>query len=508
MPQPLGESSLVRCSLPVSRKIFISYRRDDAAGYAGRIYDRLNARFPNSVFMDVSGIEPGMDFIQTIEEAVGACDTLIVLMGRQWLAGRGPGEGRLDDPNDFVRLEIATALKRNIRVLPVLLRGAVMPTAQQLPPDIALLARRHALGITDEDFDHDIQRLVEIIEPSARGVSRPGIDRGTSRKFARSAMAAGLLLAAAAVTFWSFNRETQPIAKPKPTPQGVPQEPSPLSTRPMADSLISPPSLPSVSSPAAKKPTEQPRPPQGGSPQGAVSGQATRVAGVVAELTRFVRTSNLITAEVTLRNTGSLPAKFSCSGWQLIDEQTGLGWEPDIVGGQISPYNPATLEPGKTHVTWAKFKAKLDDLSAGKYSLNVESILNRPFEGLTLTDAAPQPTQQATRVAGVVAELTRFVRTSNLITAEVTLRNTGSLPAKFSCSGWQLIDEQTGLGWEPDIVGGQISPYNPATLEPGKTHVTWAKFKAKLDDLSAGKYSLNVESILNRPFEGLALKSQ
>jgi hypothetical protein len=118
--------------------------------------------------MDVSGIKPGADFVQTIDEAVGACDTLIVLMGKHWRGGRGPGEERLDDPNDFVRLEVATTLKRNIRVLPVLLRGAVMPTAQELPADIAPLARRLALEITDEDFDHDIQRLVEVIEPRDR----------------------------------------------------------------------------------------------------------------------------------------------------------------------------------------------------------------------------------------------------------------------------------------------------------------------------------------------------
>src|SRR5271165_7195783 len=90
---------------------------------------------------------------------------------------------------------------------------------------------------------------------------------------------------------------------------------------------------------------------------------------------------------------------------------------------------PQTLAAGATHVTWAKFKLETGDLSGSKYSVNIESILNRPFEGLALTRvASPQPSQQETRVAGVVAELTRFVRAGNLITAEVTLRNTTSLP--------------------------------------------------------------------------------
>jgi TIR domain-containing protein len=204
--------------IPVSSKIFISYRRDDASGYAGRIYDRLNARLPNSIFIDVSKIKPGADFVKTIEEAVGACDTLLVLMGKHWL------EGRLDDSNDFVRLEIATALKRNIRVLPVLLRGAVMPTSQELPADIAPLAHRHALEITDDDFDHDIQRLVKIIQPSSR-----------TRKMTRAAMAAALLLAVTAVTFWFFNRETPPSLKPTPTPPPRTLSPTPV---PPSDILL------------------------------------------------------------------------------------------------------------------------------------------------------------------------------------------------------------------------------------------------------------------------------
>lgn len=103
------------------------------------------------------------------------------------------------------------------------------------------------------------------------------------------------------------------------------------------------------------------------------------------------------------------------------------------------------------------------------------------FEGLALTEAtSPQPSQQETRVAGVVAELTRFVRAGNFITAEVTLRNTTSLPATFSCDGWQLIDEQTGGKSSADLSGGVVSIWvAPETLAAGATHVTWAKFKTQ-----------------------------
>jgi hypothetical protein len=112
-------------------RIFISYRRDDSAGYAGRLYDRLAAHFePENVFMDIDAIEPGLDFVEVIEQAVGSCDVLIALIGKQWLAIKdGQGRRRLENPEDFVRLEIKTALDRNIRVIPALVGGAAMPNS-------------------------------------------------------------------------------------------------------------------------------------------------------------------------------------------------------------------------------------------------------------------------------------------------------------------------------------------------------------------------------------------
>lgn len=145
-------------------KLFLSYRRDDAAGHAGRLYDRLNARFPGRIFMDVSGLEPGMDFVEEIEQAVGSCQVLIALIGKQWLTIRDATGRRLDRANDFVRLEIATALSRKILVIPVLAGGANMPAAEDLPEDLTSLARRHALEITDPDFDHDVERLIRTLE--------------------------------------------------------------------------------------------------------------------------------------------------------------------------------------------------------------------------------------------------------------------------------------------------------------------------------------------------------
>ena len=103
-------------------QIFISYRRQDASYPAGRLYDNLHNRFPqNEIFMDVDSLKPGIDFVQTIEERVGACDVLVAVMGKHGLsAADEEGRRRLDNPEDYVRVEVGTALKRGVRVIPVL----------------------------------------------------------------------------------------------------------------------------------------------------------------------------------------------------------------------------------------------------------------------------------------------------------------------------------------------------------------------------------------------------
>lgn len=147
------------------KNVFICYRRDDAEGYAGRIYDRLNSRFPNRIFMDVTGIGPGADFTRVIQDRVGACHALIAVIGSEWLmVADEHSRRRLFSENDYVRHEIATALSRNIPVIPVLVRDAKMPSAESLPPDLAALSFRNAVEITDPDFDHDVGRLIQGLE--------------------------------------------------------------------------------------------------------------------------------------------------------------------------------------------------------------------------------------------------------------------------------------------------------------------------------------------------------
>jgi formylglycine-generating enzyme required for sulfatase activity len=181
-------------------RIFISYRRADSAGYAGRIYDRLVANFgDDAIFMDVDTIEGGTDFITVLEDAVQSCDVLIALIGRQWLSIKDKdGKRRLDNPEDFVRIEIATALKRNIRVIPVLVDGVDMPQSNELPENLKALSRRNALQVNHHSFNPDVYRLIEhtksaldeaeisrVMKAQAAQVAREKAEREAAEKAAR-----------------------------------------------------------------------------------------------------------------------------------------------------------------------------------------------------------------------------------------------------------------------------------------------------------------------------------
>jgi TIR domain len=150
----------------MSGKIFISYRRDDASYPAGHLYDRISAVFPQSqIFMDVDNLDPGVDFVEAIQASVSSCDVLIAVIGKRWLVSSDEeGRRRLDNPDDFVRLEIATALKRNIRVIPVLVDGALVPRSTELPDDLKPLVRRNALEVSHERFRFDSGRLTDAIK--------------------------------------------------------------------------------------------------------------------------------------------------------------------------------------------------------------------------------------------------------------------------------------------------------------------------------------------------------
>jgi len=157
-----------------TKAVFISYRRDESAGYAGRIADSFEEHFGEGIiFRDIDSLEPGLDFAEAIERALESSEVLIAVIGKNWLtATDAAGQKRLENPDDYVRTEIATALKRHIRVIPLLIQGAAMPSATDLPDDLAPLSRRNAFEIHDSSWRDDIQRLVTTLERAING-NRP-----------------------------------------------------------------------------------------------------------------------------------------------------------------------------------------------------------------------------------------------------------------------------------------------------------------------------------------------
>jgi hypothetical protein len=146
-----------------ANSIFVSYRRGDTAGYAGRLADDLDEHFgENVVFHDIDSIAPGTDFVEATQQAIGSAEVLLAVIGRSWLTATN--FKRLQDPQDYVRMEILTALNRNTRVIPVLVEGASMPSAKQLPEELAPLTHRNAFELHANSWGNDVQRLITTLE--------------------------------------------------------------------------------------------------------------------------------------------------------------------------------------------------------------------------------------------------------------------------------------------------------------------------------------------------------
>ena len=209
-----------------SARIFISYRRADSAGWAGRLHSDLRERFgADRVFRDVS-IAPGVDFRDHIEGVMDGCEVLLAVIGPRWATVTGPGgHPRLDAPDDLVRLEIERALARpDVRVIPVLVDGAAIPAAEDLPEGLRPLSRRNAVEITDLRWDYDVERLYECLhavlgESTVSAVAEPA-EPVTATSVATSApegrTMAGVLVAGATLAGVLGAVLTAPIAEARP----------------------------------------------------------------------------------------------------------------------------------------------------------------------------------------------------------------------------------------------------------------------------------------------------
>jgi hypothetical protein len=177
-------------------RVFLSYRRDDASGHAGRLYDLLAARYgAERVFMDIDAIPLGTEFGAAIDRAVASCDVLIAVIGRSWLAAAdASGHRRLDDPDDLVRREIESALAQDVAVVPTCVQGAEIPRAEDLPPSLASMTGRQGFQLSDTGWQDDVERLIRRL--GAVGGEPPPAVEGTARPRRRARRPGGRILAA------------------------------------------------------------------------------------------------------------------------------------------------------------------------------------------------------------------------------------------------------------------------------------------------------------------------
>jgi TPR repeat protein len=281
-------------------KIFISYRREDAPGQAGRLSDRLKQEFGNdNVFIDVDTLLPGDDFVDAIGETLGRCDLMIAIIGPGWLtATDSHGRVRLEDPADFVRVEVQTALDRHIRTVPVLVNHGLMPREDQLPESLKPLIRRQAIELSDVRWTSDVGALVEKVTratAAAEPARRAAAALPRKRRFWPITIAAAAVVASG-VFGLLFVKSTSPRVAPSAAPETV------VASAAEASPAVSVPArVPAATESVAKKSVAAPPPPP------------SRGASPVVEAARGMSASRTATAnpappDPAVRSAASLPS--------------------------------------------------------------------------------------------------------------------------------------------------------------------------------------------------------
>ena len=257
--------------------IAISYRRQDSSPVAGRLYDRLQAEFgKGSVFMDFDSIPYGVDFREHIKQTLQRAKVVVAIIGPEWTgSAKDLSNRRIDDPTDFVRLEVASALENGIPIIPVLINNTPMPEAKNLPPELEGLAFRNGLALdTGIDFHHHADRLIagihRVVDPpkEVTPAPPPPAPAPTAHKPSKLLLFSVLvaLVALAGIAVWYFlNRSPrETIARQETTPASTPvrsQAPAPSATSPPAITSSSPTSAPppneSSSSPSPNEPARE-----------------------------------------------------------------------------------------------------------------------------------------------------------------------------------------------------------------------------------------------------------
>jgi YVTN family beta-propeller protein len=323
-------------------RVFISYRRQETAYPAGWLYDRLVDHLGrDQVFKDVDSIELGDDFVEVITRAVGSCDVLLALIGDAWLTITDEhGRRRLDDPDDFVRLEIEAALRRKVRVIPILVEGARMPEADELPPSLGALVRRQALELSPSRFDFDTSQLLRVLDRTFAEVRtgptappEPTLSLPTTR--VPDGPTAGEAVGAPPREAPDGAAPSRPAATPGPSP---PHDP-----RGTKDPTKSPePTSPAPAAPPAKRPGSAEVARWIGRPIRLVSAAAVLLVAVVVTLIIVVQAHNrnaAATHQGQTPNGSAIPAQARPAD---IAVGEGAVWVANPRHATVSRIDPAT----------------------------------------------------------------------------------------------------------------------------------------------------------------------
>ncbi|HEX7137482.1 MAG TPA: toll/interleukin-1 receptor domain-containing protein [Vicinamibacterales bacterium] len=416
--------------------IFICYRRDDSAGHAGRLRDALSAEFgADSIFRDLDTIGPGDDFVQAITRGVASCTVFLAIVGRNWLtASDRDGRRRLDVPSDHVRSELSEALQCGVRVIPVLVQSAPMPQPSDLPDPLKPFADRNAIALDDDDWQSDVQRLVQAIRRELGEATAPHVAVAT-RRLPFWVMAAGaVVIALVLIGVLNRNRSAAP-SRSDTLPPGI------------SSANLNPPSAPS-SSPSSSAHVTLP------------SGGEIGLGQVVYEILDATVSAGAETRTLNLRirltNHGRYPAGFGSddfrlrTGDELREPTARLG---DAVGADATKDNtisflfPASLASATLRVGSGDAIAEIPLDLNGRTGSTATQDRELRVSGKR-TAAAPLDAEKARLHFG---DLTYDVRSASVhryankiaLTLNVRAQNNGQYPGGFGDSLFRLVLDGT-----------------------------------------------------------------
>ena len=432
--------------------IFLSYRREDSAGWAGRLSEDLKKQFgPDSIFMDIDTIEPGTDFTEALQKAVSACDVFLAIIGPDWATVTdAAGKHRLDDPNDWVRVELATALQRKIRVIPVLVGGASVPTKDLLPDELDALALRQAHELTDKRWNYDVEQLVKALPTARQKPLPPQEATPTASRTGSLRWAMVVMLLVVAIGAWiGFNSSSSPL-------NDLTQ------TTPLHTSQVPSPPKPSANlEPVKLNPTK---------PSHVLhlrAGQEVRLKNkfvdyryrvLTAELQRQNPSTNLLRLQMRFTNDGWPSANFWNDGFRLL--VNGLPQAPiNDLNEVIEPHSAKegiiefSVPEIATEVTLQMKSGEdvaeiLIDLTDQSTAVKPPVAANQPTQSSPITFPISLPAGQtvqlkdhrAARVYTLLsAQVDRRSTESRFLTLKIRILNNGPLDTEFSSDNFRLF---------------------------------------------------------------------